>query len=99
VDARQTHSTPRGVVHGRCRAQPGYVGASGEGSGGCERQAEVLVTIHGRVFTGTLRRGGRLPGQDEWRWWVEIRVDDRRVMTWVAADQVEFVEPRGSDGA
>jgi hypothetical protein len=63
-----------------------------------EPRTQVLVTIHGRVFTGTLRRGARLPGQDEWRWCVEIRVDDRSVMTWVTAEQVEFVERRRSDG-
>jgi hypothetical protein len=66
---------------------------------GDERHAEVLVTIHGRVFTGTVRSGGRLPGGDGWRWCVEIHVDDRRVMTWVAADQIEFVERRGSADA
>jgi hypothetical protein len=71
------------------------VAGPGEGCDECELHTAVLVTIHGRVFPGTVRRGGRLPGHDAWRWCVEIRVDDRRVMTWVAADQVEFVEHRG----
>ena len=71
----------------------------GEGYEVGELHTAVLVTIHGRVFTGTLRGGGRLPGQATWRWCVEIRVDDRRVLTWVTAEQVEFVEGRDTDEA
>ncbi len=71
----------------------------GHGDDKSDSQAEVLVTIHGRVFTGTVRRGARLPEHDEWRWCVEIRVDDRRLLTWVPADQVEFVERRGPTAA
>ena len=84
------------MVRAASRAQPENVAGPGQGGEG-DSQAEVLVTIHGRVFTGTLRQGARLPEHDEWRWCVEIRVDDRRLMTWVAADQVEFVGPRETD--
>ena len=79
------------------QAQPESVGRREEGYDCEEPRAEVLVTIHGRVFAGVLRRGRRSPEHDESQWCVEIQVDDRRVMTWVAPDQVEFVG-RGETG-
>jgi len=59
----------------------------------------VLVTIHGRRFAGVLRRRRPAGEHGERECCVEIRVDDRRVMTWVAADQVEFAGPGETDQA
>ena len=92
-------SIPRGVVPGVSGAQPESVGGREEGHDCGESQPEVLVTIHGRVFAGVLRRCLTSAEHGQRECCVEIRVDDRRVMTWVAAGQVGFVRPGETDRA
>lgn len=96
---RPTASIPRGVAPGVSPAQPESVGGREKGHDCGEPQPDVLVTIHGRVFAGVLRRCLTSAEHDQRECCVEIRVDDRRVMTWVAADQVEFVRPGETDPA
>ena len=56
-----------------------------------DQHPAVLVTIHGRVWPGTLRGRTWSEEHQEWRCTVEIWVDDRGVIISVAPDQVEFV--------
>ena len=51
----------------------------------------VLVTIHGRVWRGTLQARSWSEEHQDWLCSVEIWVDDRAVMVSVPADTVEFV--------
>jgi hypothetical protein len=53
--------------------------------------AAVLVTIHGRIWPGTLRGRSWSEAHQEWRCSVEIWVDDRGVLVSVPSDHVEFV--------
>jgi hypothetical protein len=94
-----TASIPRGVAPGVSPAQPESVGGREEGHDCGESQPEVLVTIHGRVFAGVLHECLTSAEHGRRECCVEIRVDDRRVMTWVAAGQVEFVRPGETDRA
>jgi hypothetical protein len=57
-----------------------------------DRRPAVLVTIHGRVWPGTLRSRSWSEEHQDWRCSVEIRVDDRAVVISVPPDQVEFVD-------
>ena len=63
-------------------------------NGEADPQPAVRVTIHGRVWPGVLRARSWSEERGEWRCMVEIRVDDRAVLTSVPADQVEVVERR-----
>jgi hypothetical protein len=58
----------------------------------------VLVTIHGRVWPGTLRARSWSDKHQEWRCSVELWVDDRGVIVSVPADQVEFVVGPAAQG-
>jgi hypothetical protein len=60
---------------------------------------DALITIHGRVYRGALRRRSWSDEHDDWRWSVVVWVDDRRVMTSVSADQIELVRPEGASHA
>ena len=60
-------------------------------NGDPERRSAVLVTIHGRVWPGTLRARSWSEKHQDWHYSVEIWVDDRGVIVSVPADQVEFV--------
>ena len=70
------------VPHPRPRPSPG---------GDPDPRTAVLVTIHGRVWPGTLRARSWSEEHQDWRCSVEIWVDDRGVMVSVPAGQVEFV--------
>jgi hypothetical protein len=63
---------------------------SEEAEPGCE----ALITIHGRVYPGLLRRRSWSQERGTWQWSVEIAVDDRRVLTTVWADQISCVRRR-----
>ena len=56
-----------------------------------DQHPAVLVTIHGRVWPGVLRGRSWSDERQDWRYSVEIWVDDRGVIISVAPDQVEFV--------
>ena len=58
----------------------------------------VLVTIHGRVWPGTLRGRSWSEEHQDWRYTVEIWVDDRGVIISAAPEQVEFVVPPAALG-
>jgi hypothetical protein len=60
--------------------------------------AAVLVTIHGRVWPGTLRARSWSEEHQEWRYSVEIWVDDRGVMISVPPERVEFVMGPAAQG-
>ena len=60
-----------------------------------EPRPAVLVTIHGRIWRGTLRARSWSDEHQDWVCSVEIWVDDRGVIVSVPADRVEVV---GSDG-
>jgi hypothetical protein len=63
-----------------------------------EPYPRALITIHDRVWPGFLRRRSWSDELQDWRWSVEVCIDDRRVMTWVSADQIEIVEPGEGNG-
>ena len=56
----------------------------------------VLVTIHGRVWPGTLRARVWSEEHQDWLCSVEIWVDDRGVIITVPADRVEVVTSKNS---
>jgi len=56
-----------------------------------EPYSAVLITIHGRVYRGVVRRCSWSEEHNTWRCTVEISVDDCRVMTSVSADQIQRV--------
>jgi hypothetical protein len=58
----------------------------------------VLVTIHGRPWPGTLRGRSWSEEHQDWRYSVEIWVDDRGVIISVPAEQVEFVVGPAAQG-
>jgi hypothetical protein len=66
-------------------------------NGDAHPQPAVLVTIHGRVWRGLLRGRSWSEEHGGWRCTVEIRVDDRAVVTSVPADQVEIAAPPDAD--
>ena len=55
-----------------------------------DRHPAVLVTIHGRVWPGTLRARSWSEEHQDWLCSVEIWVDDRGVIITVPSDRVEF---------
>jgi hypothetical protein len=64
-----------------------------------EPYPRALISIHDRVWPGVLRRRSWSEELHDWRWSVEVCIDDRRVMTSVSADQIELVEPDGGTPA
>jgi len=63
-----------------------------------DQHPAVLVTIHGRVWPGVLRGRSWSDERQDWRYSVEIWVDDRGVIIAAAPDQVEFVVGPAAQG-
>jgi hypothetical protein len=61
-----------------------------------DRHPAVLVTIHGRVWRGTLRARSWSEEHQDWLCTVEIWVDERGLIITVPADRVEFVASDGT---
>jgi hypothetical protein len=64
-----------------------------------EPYPRAVITIHDRVWPGVLRRRSWSDELHDWRWGVEVWIDDHRVMTWVSANQIELVQPEGGNRA